>query len=1039
MSLSSISIRRPVLAIVLSIVVIIFGIIGLTSLGVREYPSVDPPIITVTTNYTGANADVIETQITQPLEEEISGIAGIRSIKSVSREQRSTITVEFDLESDLETAANDVRDKVSGALNNIPPEADPPRVAKADADATPIVFLNIRSSKRNLLSLTDVANNIFKERFQTIPGVSEVRIWGEKKYSMRLWLDPTRMAGYGLTALDVQSALSNENIELPSGRIEGATTELTVKTMGRINNIEQFNDLIIRESEGSIVRMRDIGYAELAPENTRTILRKDNIPMVGAVLIPQPGANYITIVDEFYNRLEQIKKNLPEDIELGIGFDTTRYIRQSISEVEETIIIAFILVVMIIYFFLRNWRSTLIPVIAIPISLIGVFFVMYMMDFSINVLTLLGIVLAIGLVVDDAIVVLENIYAKIEEGMSPIQAAFKGANEVYFAVISTTIALAAVFMPVIFLEGLTGRLFREFGIVVAGAVIISSFVALSLTPMLCSRLLKPQTGHSWFYRVTEPLFVAMNNGYRRSLEAFMRVRWAAFIGVAATLAMTIVIITTIPEELAPTEDRGTIVVPVTAPEGATYEYMDDFMLRLTDFVIETVPENDGIISITSPGFGASSSVNSGRINLILKDRDQRVRSQTAIAKELTRSLGELSDARAFATESQSIGGSRGGGLPVQYVIQAPDFARLKEKVPLFLEEARKSSVFSVVDVDLKFNKPEVEITINREKAQALGVSVVDIARTLQAALSGQRFGYFIMNGKQYQVIGQVARENRNEPIDIRSMYVRNRSGQLVQLDNIISLEEQSSPPTLYRFNRFVSATISAGLAGNATLGDGIDEMDAIAKRVLDESFSTSLDGQSRDLRESSSSLWFAFGLAIVLIFLVLAAQFESFRDPIIILLTVPLAIGGALLSLWLFGHTLNIFSEIGMIMLIGLITKNGILIVEFANQRKSEGLSKYDAAIEAAISRFRPILMTSLSTVLGILPIALALGAGAESRVPMGIAVVGGLLFSGFLTLYVIPAIYSYFSSSKAPEELREIEESVNAPQQKHTPAPAEV
>lgn len=1034
MSLSSISIRRPVLAIVLSLVVIIFGIIGFTSLGVREYPSVDPPIITVTTNYTGANADVIETQITQPLEEDISGIAGIRSIKSVSREQRSTITVEFDLEADLETAANDVRDKVSGALGDLPPEADPPRVAKADADATPIVFLTIRSQKRDLLSLTDIANNTFKERFQTIPGVSEVRIWGEKKYSMRLWLDPTRMAGYGLTALDVQSALASENVELPSGRIEGASTELTVKTMGRINDVESFNNLIIRESAGSIVRLRDIGYAELAPENLRSILRKDNIPMVGAVLIPQPGANYITIVDEFYRRLEQIKKNMPEDLELGIGFDTTTYIRQSISEVEETIIIAFVLVVLIIYAFLRNWRSTLIPVIAIPISLIGVFFVMYLMDFSINVLTLLGIVLAIGMVVDDAIVVLENIYAKIEEGMTPVQAAFKGAGEVYFAVISTTIALAAVFMPVIFLEGLTGRLFREFGIVIAGSVIISAFVALSLTPMLCSRMLK-HSGHSWFYRVTEPLFVAMNNGYRRSLEAFMRVRWLAFVGVVATLALTVFIIRTIPDELSPIEDRSNIVVPVTAPEGATYEYMDDFMLRLTDLVNEEVPENDGIITITSPGFGASSSVNSGRITLVLKDPKQRSRSQTEIAKDLTRSLGQLSDARAFATESQSIGGNRGGGLPVQFVIQAPDFARLKEKVPQFIEEARKSSVFSVVDVDLKFNKPEVELTINREKAQALGVSVVDIARTLQAALSGQRFGYFIMNGKQYQVIGQVARENRNEPVDISAMYVRNRKGELIQLDNIVTIEERSSPPTLYRFNRFVSATISAGLAGNATLGDGIDEMEAIAARVLDDSFSTSLDGQSRDLRESSSSLWFAFGLAIVLIFLVLAAQFESFRDPVIILLTVPLAIGGALLSLWLFDHTLNIFSEIGMIMLIGLITKNGILIVEFANQRKSEGLSRYDAAIEAAISRFRPILMTSLSTILGILPIALALGAGAESRVPMGVAVVGGLLFSGFLTLYIIPAIYSYFSHSKPSVEVRD--ESVPAPAAVHN-VPAE-
>lgn len=1021
MSLASMSIHRPVLAIVMSIVIIIFGFIGFTSLGVREYPSVDQPIVTVSTNYTGANADVIETQITEPLEEAISGIAGIRSIKSVSREQRSTITVEFDLEIDLETAANDVRDKVSGAMRSLPPDADPPTVSKADADAVPIVFLNVRSEKRDLLGLTDVANNTFKERFQTIAGVSEVRIWGEKKYSMRLWLDPTRLAGYGLTALDIQAALDKENVELPSGRIEGATTELTVKTVGRINDVEGFNNLIIRETDGNIVRLRDVGYAELAPENLRSILRKDNIPMVGVVLIPQPGSNYITIVDEFYNRLEQIKKDLPGDIELGIGFDTTRYIRQSIFEVVETIFIAFVLVVLIIFFFLRNWRSTLIPVLAIPISLIGVFFVMYVMGFSINVLTLLGIVLAIGLVVDDAIVVLENIYAKIEEGMTPMQAAFKGSREVYFAVISTTIALAAVFLPVIFLEGITGRLFREFGIVVAGSVIISAFVALSLTPMLCARILKPHTGHGWFYRLTEPLFEAMNRGYKKSLELFMRQGWLAFVIIAATIVMMVLIWQVIPTELAPTEDRSNIRVNATAPEGTTYEYMDDFMLRLSDLVNETVPENDGIITVTSPGFGASSSVNSGSVTLVLKDPDQRLRTQSEINKELNRSLGDLSEARAFATESKSIGSNR-GGLPVQYVIQAPDFNRLKEKLPTFLEEARKSPLFNVVDIDLKFNKPEVELTINRDKAQALGVSVVDIARTLQAALSGQRFGYFIMGGKQYQIIGQVARENRNKPIDIRTLYVRSSNGGLVQLDNIITLTELSNPPTLYRFNRYVSATVSAGLAGNTTLGDGIKEMDAIAKRVLDESFSTSLDGESRDLQESSSSLLFAFILAITLIFLVLAAQFESFRDPFIILITVPLAIGGALLSLWLFNHTLNIFSEIGMIMLIGLITKNGILIVEFANQRKAEGLSRREAVIDAATSRFRPILMTSLATILGIAPIALALGAGAESRIPMGIAVIGGLIFSGVLTLYIIPVMYSYFSNSKPPKDMSEIE-----------------
>lgn len=1014
MSLSAISIQRPVLAIVMSITILVFGILGYTYLGVREFPSVDPPIITVSTAYVGANADVIESQITEPLEESINGIAGIKSLTSVSRDGRSTITVEFDIEIDLEAAANDVRDRVSRSLSNLPPDIDIPIVAKADADATPIVFLNVQSDTRNLLELSEIANNVFKERFQTISGVSSVQIWGEKRYSMRLWLDPAKLAAFRLSPVDVRNALNRENIELPSGRIEGDATELSIRTIGRLQTEEEFNNLIVKEADGNIVRLKDIGRAQLGAENERTILKRDGIPMVGVVLIAQAGANNIAITGEFYKRLEQLKATLPADIETGIGFDVTQFIRESITEVEQTIIIAFGLVVLIIFLFLRDWRTTLIPILVIPISLVGSFFIMYIADFSINVLTLLGIVLAIGLVVDDAIVVLENIYTKIENKMSPLEAGKRGSAEIFFAVISTTVALASVFIPVIFLQGLTGRLFREFGIVVAGAVIISSFVALTLTPMLSTRILKRREEHNWFYNLTEPFFVKMNETYKKHLNYFMQHRWFAFLFTAMALVLIYFLFSTVPTELAPLEDRSRLSINATAPEGSTFEFMDIYVDEVVDLLREKVPEKEGIISVTSPGFGASSSVNTAFINLILKQPEQRERSQQQIADEITPIVSSLSDARTFITQQQTIGGGRRGGLPVQFVLQAPNFELLEEFLPKFIEETRNYSQFTIVDVNLKFNKPELKLSIDRQKARALGVSTIDIAQTIQAAFSGQRFGYFIKDGKQYQVIGQFSRENRDAPIDLKSTYVKNNRDELIQLDNVVYVLEQSAPPQLYRFNRYVSATVSAGLAPGVSLGQGIDLMYEIADKVLDERFATALDGTSKDFKESSSSLLFAFILALGLIYLVLAAQFESFRDPFIILFTVPLALLGALLSLWYFNQSLNIFSQIGIIMLIGLVTKNGILIVEFANQRKASGISKDEAVISAAASRLRPILMTSLSTVLGTLPIALALGAGSESRVSMGIAVVGGLILSTFLTLFIVPAIYSFFSRKTA-------------------------
>lgn len=1012
MSLSSLSIRRPVLAIVMSIVIVLFGIIGYYFLGIREYPSVDPPIINVRASYIGANADIIESQITEPLEESINGIDGIRSITSVSRDGRSSISVEFNIDVDLETAANDVRDRVSQTISRLPPDMDPPVVAKADADATPIINFNIYSSQRSLIELSDIANNILKERLQTIPGVSQVQIWGEKKRSMRIWLDPMKLAGYRITPLDVRQAINVENVELPSGRIEGATSELTIRTLGRLTTEEDFNNLVIKQIDGKFIRLQDVGYAIIGPENERSILRREGIPMVAVVIVPQPGSNHIQIADEFYKRIESIKKDLPPDIQTGFGFDSTIYIRNSISEVMETIFIAFGLVILVIFLFLRDWRTTFIPIIAIPVSIIGSFFIMYVMNFSINVLTLLGLVLAIGLVVDDAIVVIENIYKKIEGGLHPHEAAAKGSAEIFFAIISTTIALASVFLPIIFLSGMTGRLFREFGIVIAGAVIISSFVALTLSPMLSSRILKQRSKHSRFYYLTEPFFEKINLYYKNSLEAFLEKKYFALIIIAVSFGMIFVFYSILQNELMPTEDRGALRVTATAPEGSSYEFMDNYMTQLSDLTAKSVPEREALFSMTAPGFGSSASVNSGFVRLTLIDRKLRKRSQQEIAAKLSGEVKSLPDARAIVIQDQSIG-TRRGGMPIQYVIQSSSIEKLRSVIPAFLEEARKNPAFQVVDVNLKFNKPEILIEINRSKAKELGVSTTDIAQTLQLALSGARFGYFIYEGKQYQILGQVQRERRSSPTNLKSLYVRNNKGDIIQLDNLTTMREQSGPPQLYRFNRYVAATIQANLSEGKTIGDGLREMDKIADKILDETYATALDGASKDFMESSSSLAYIFALALVLIYLTLAAQFESFRDPFIIMFTVPLAIAGSTFTLWYFNQTFNLFSQIGQIMLIGLVAKNGILIVEFANQKKeNEGLSVLEAVKESASLRFRPILMTSLSTILGALPIALALGAGSESRQSMGIAVIGGLIFSTILTLYVIPAIYVYVSKN---------------------------
>lgn len=1005
MNISELSIRRPVLATVLTLIILLFGAVGYISLGVREYPSVDNPIISVSCSYAGANADVIENQITEPLEQNINGIPGIRSLTSVSQQGSSRITVEFELSVDLETAANDVRDKVSRAQRYLPRDCDPPTVSKADADAMPILMVAIQSDKRSLLEISEIADLTVKEQLQTIPEVSSVSIWGEKRYCMRLWLDPVKMSGYSITPTDVKSALDKENVELPSGSIEGDNIELDIRTLGLMTTTEEFNNLIIREDDGRIIRFSDIGRAELSARDLQSYMKMNGVPMVGVVVVPQPGANHINIAEAVYDRMEKMKKDLPEDVTYSYGFDNTKFIRASINEVKKTVYEAFILVIIIIFLFLRDWRVTLVPCIVIPVSLIGAFFFMYILGFSINVLSMLAIVLSVGLVVDDAIVMTENIYIRIEQGKRPRAAGIEGAKEIFFAVISTTITLLAVFLPIVFMEGSTGRLFREFSFVVAGSVIISSFAALTITPMLATKLLKRRQSQGWFYRKTEPFFEGLNRYYGLSLTYFLRHRYISIIIMVLSLVGCAWMWSTIPSEMAPLEDRSSITIRTMGAEGVTYEFMRDYTEEVSRLADSIVPDAAFITARVSSG--------SGNVQITLKDLKDRDYTQMEVAENLTKAIRSKTDARAFV-QQQATFGSRRGGMPVQYVLQASNLEKLQEVLPEFLNKVYDNPTFRMADVNLKFSKPELRVEINREKANIMGVSTSNIAQTLQYGLSGQRMGYIYINGKQYEIVGEINRQQRNTPSHLKALYIRSNNGDMIQIDNLVDLVESIAPPKLYRYNRFVSATVSAGLAEGKTIGEGLDEMDKIAQSTLDETFRTALTGDSREFRESSSSLTFAFTLALLLIYLILAAQFESFKDPFIIMLTVPLAVCGALIFMTFGEQTMNIYSQIGIIMLIGLVAKNGILIVEFANQRQRSGMEKEEAIHGAAVQRLRPILMTSASTVLGLMPLMFATGEGCNGRIAMGTAVVGGLLISTMLTMYIVPAIYSYVSTNLA-------------------------
>ena len=934
MTLSDFAVKRPVASIVMSLIIVLFGVVGYNFLGVRLYPAIDPPTINVQTSYAGANSEIMESQITEPLEKAINGIEGVKTISSSSTVGSSNITVEFNVGADLEKAANDVRDKTSQAARSLPQDIDaPPIVTKADANSDPIITLAVQSTTLTATALSDYAENVLQEKLQTIPGVSAVGLFGQKRPAMRLWLNPDKMAAFNITAQDIFSALVKENIDLPGGKIRGTGTELLVKTHGLLVTEEDFNNLIIRQTNDQMIKLSDIGEAILGPENEETEVKLNGAEGIMLALVPLPGANTIDIANEFYKRFDDIQKNLPAGLTLYVGYDKSKFVRQSVKDVTETLIIAIILVVIIIFLFFRDWVIALRPLIDIPVSLIGSFFIMYIFGFSINVLTLLAIVLATGLVVDDGIVVTENIFKKRELGMDKWTAALHGTREIFFAVISTSLTLAVVFIPVIFLQGFTGRLFREFGIVLAGAVIISAFVSLTLTPVLNIRLGGSRIGHSRFYITTEPFYAGLDKGYRYVLSYVIKHKWISITVPIMCIIMIFTILRFLKSELAPLEDHSIIRATITAPEGADFDYTKVLVDRISQQMTDSIPESR-LSFARSGGGGGPSSTNVGGINLFLTEPNQRETTQQQVYDKLIKIFRRYSEARIIPTQEQTITTSMSGGsqLPVQFVIQNLEFNKLQDVLPKFLDAARKDSIFSNVDVNLKFNKPELNLTVDRLKATNLGVNESDISSTLQLALSGGRYDYFLRNGKQYQVIGQVERSERSQPKDITSLYVRSRTGKLIQLDNLVKTEESSSPPTLYHFNRYKSATISATLAPGRTLGEGIAEMRKISAKLLDTSFHTDLFGASRDFVESSSNILFALILAIVLIYLILAAQFESFRDPFIIIITVPMALAGALLSLWVFKQTLNIFSEIGMIMLIGIVTKNGILIVEFANQ-----------------------------------------------------------------------------------------------------------
>ncbi len=1020
MKLSQVSIERPVLATVMSLVIVLFGIISFTQLPVREYPDIDPPVVSVVTMYRGASSNVVETEITDVLEEQFATLEGVKTIKSSSKEGGSVITIEFELSRDVNEAANDIRDRVSRIRGTLPAEIEDPVISKVDANAQPIVWLALYSKTQSTLELSYFADRVLKEKIQRLPGVGNVFIGGERRYAMRVWIDPLRMAAHKLTTYDLETALRNENAEIPGGRVEGDKREFTVRTRGELVTPEEFGSIIVSQNGTSIVRLRDVAEVTVGAEDERTTARWNGEPAVGLGIVKQSKASTIDVAEQVNAALIELRQLLPQGVNLDVAYDSSEFIVESISEVQETLIIALLLVMFVVLAFLKSFRATIIPSLAIPISIIGALAAVYFAGFTINILTLLGFVLAIGLVVDDAIIVLENIYRHMELGKTRWQAAIDGSKEIGFAIIATTISLVAVFVPLAFLSGNVGRLFNEFGVAVAVAVLISGFVALTLTPMMSSQILRPLhgTGKGWASRSFDAFFEKLNNIYDRSVRLALRHRVLTVISAIVILIGGYFLFRALPSELVPIEDRGFGFGIIIAPEGATLEYTDSYV-REVEKILLNLPEREGLFTATGLGFEGPGTVTNSFLFLNLKARDQREKSQQQIVQELFPQLFSIPGVLAFVINPPSIAADLGSG-GVEYVLQADSYEELNEAVNIMMAEASQLGYLINLDTDLRLNKPQLDIHIDRERAAQLGISVSDIGGTLETFLGGRVVSDFKRGTKQYDVILQVKPEDRSTPDAIQNLYIRSNSG-LVQLANVVNVEKTVAPKELNHYNRIRSAIISASLVPGVALGQALDDLDRITQEKLPATIKRDYAGQSLEFKSSSTALYLMFLLALIFIYLVLSAQFESFIHPFTILLSVPLAVFGALLTLFIFNESLNIYSQIGLIMLIGLVTKNAILIVEFANQLEEKGKSMIDAVIEASTIRLRPILMTSFATIFGILPIAIGLGAGGESRRPLGLVVVGGMLFSTFLTLIVVPVVYSLLSRSRKRNEVEQI------------------
>jgi multidrug efflux pump len=1010
MVLSDISIRRPVLATVMSLLIVLLGIIAFDRLSVREYPKIDPPIVSVRTVLKGATAQVVESTITTPVEDALSGIEGIKTIKSQSREEVSQVTVTFVTDRDVEAAANDVRDRVSRVRSLLPDQADDPVVNKIEADAWPVMWVAVTSDRHSPMELTDYADRYLTDPMKAVPGVATVIIGGERRYAMRVWLDRERLAAHGMTAQDVEDALRRQNLDSPGGRIESTERELTVLAETDLHSTEAFNNMIIREAAGYPIRLKDVGRAAPGPYENRKIVRVSGNEAIGLGVVKQSTGNTLAIAEGIRQLVPRLKDGLPDGMTMKVAVDTSQFIEAAISSVYKVLVEALILVVLVIFLFLRSFRATLIPAVTIPVSLIGAFFFLYVFGFSVNVLTLLGIVLAVGLVVDDAIVMLENIHRHIEAGLPPYKAALKGAKEIGFAVVAMTITLAAVFTPLVFMTGRVGQLFIEFAMTVVAAVLVSGFVALTLTPMMCSKVLKEHESN-WLYDRTEGFFDAMNRSYRWLLHRILRVRWIVIPIYLVVLAAMGLLFLQLKSELSPVEDRGAFMAFVVAPEGSTMQYTDNYM-RAVGEILKSVPEIETLFEVVAPGLERPNPVNLGIGFAVLTHWDDRERKQMAIAQDITPKLyGGLPGVISFAVNPPSLGGSF-LSKQIEYVIYGNSYEELQGFVNKVMPKLRDFPGITGLDTDLKLNKPQLRVEIDRDKASAIGVSMSTIGSTLETLLGGRDITRYKREGKQYDVVVQMEDDKRRRPDDLTSIYVRGARGDLVQLSNLVQLRETVAPKELNHFNKFRAAVINGNVGPGGSLGDVLAKIDKVVAEELPKNVITDLDGQSREFRETGLELYVTLALALIFIYLVLSAQFESFVGPLVIMLTVPLAATGALLAMWINaklgnGGTLNVYSQIGLVMLVGLITKNGILIVEFSNQQRRQGLALFDAVIEASTLRLRPILMTTLATVLGSLPLAISAGAGSEARQAIGWVVVGGMTLGTLLTLFVIPAFYT--------------------------------